>query len=86
MHILSPLFGETAAKDLMLEFLGIDVEYDDLKPKIICENCHKSLLAWMELKKKAAESEIVINYIASKKTVKLFSNASNEAKISQLHG
>lgn len=36
-------------------------------PKIICETCHKSLLDYKELKKKAAESQIVINYIAKKK-------------------
>jgi len=34
---------------------------------MICENCHKSLMSWIEMKKKAAESQIVINYIATKK-------------------
>ncbi|XP_050534809.1 zinc finger protein 91-like [Daktulosphaira vitifoliae] len=52
----------------MFELLGVKVEKDDIKPKIICENCHKSLLSWVEMKKKATESQIVINYIAKKFT------------------
>ncbi|XP_015374021.1 PREDICTED: zinc finger protein 808-like [Diuraphis noxia] len=67
VHILTPVAGEMRVKELMLELLGINVEINDIKPKIICENCYKTLLAWMEVKKKAGESEIVISYIASKK-------------------
>lgn len=43
------------------------MEKDDIKPKMICETCHKLLMDFIEMKKKAAESQIVINYIATKK-------------------
>lgn len=43
------------------------MESDDVKPKMICNYCAISLDSWETMKKKANESEIVINYIASKK-------------------
>ncbi|KAF0726231.1 zinc finger protein 271-like [Aphis craccivora] len=51
------------------ELLGIKIESNDIKPKIVCENCYKSLFSWFEMKKKAQESQIVINYIATKKVL-----------------
>lgn len=47
--------------------MNTQVDKDDIKPKIICENCHTALSNWTEMKSKAAESQIVINYIAKKK-------------------
>ncbi|KAL5236960.1 hypothetical protein ACI65C_004370 [Semiaphis heraclei] len=67
VNILTTGIEENWVKKLMSEFLKINVESNDVKPKIICEHCHKSLLASLKIKKKAAESEIIINYLASKK-------------------
>ncbi|XP_026805391.1 LOW QUALITY PROTEIN: zinc finger protein 184-like [Rhopalosiphum maidis] len=67
IHIFGSNNGGLKLNQQMIELLGIKVEKDDIKPKIICENCHKSLMSWIEMKKKAAESQIVINYIATKK-------------------
>ncbi|XP_025195258.1 zinc finger protein 91-like [Melanaphis sacchari] len=67
IHIFTPNDGGLKLNQQMIELLGIKVEKDDIKPKMICENCHKSLMSWIEMKKKAAESQIVINYIATKK-------------------
>jgi len=43
------------------------VEKNDVKLKIICKHCHDPIINWSEMKKKAAEAQIVINYIAKKR-------------------
>ncbi|CAI6343588.1 unnamed protein product [Macrosiphum euphorbiae] len=80
IHIFTPSDGEMNMNQLMIDLLGIEVEKDDIKPKMICEKCHRLIVDFIELKKKAAESQIVINYIAAKKfggvTIPGTSNAS----------
>ncbi|XP_050429546.1 zinc finger protein 888-like [Adelges cooleyi] len=66
LNIFTSTASDNGLSQNMTELLGVRVEKDDIKPKIICENCHKSLLSWVEMKKKATESQIVINYIAKK--------------------
>ncbi|CAH1724371.1 unnamed protein product [Aphis gossypii] len=86
IHIFTPNNGGLKLNQQMIDLLGIKVEKDDIKPKIICENCHKSLMSWIEMKKKAAESQIVINYIATKKfgvTIPGTSNASYSSPTSR---
>ncbi|XP_022182112.1 zinc finger protein Xfin-like [Myzus persicae] len=67
IHIFTPSNGELNMNQQIMELLGVKVEKDDIKPKMVCENCHTLLLSFIEMKKKAAESQIVINYIATKK-------------------
>ncbi|XP_026821150.1 zinc finger protein 84-like [Rhopalosiphum maidis] len=67
VHIFTAVNGDFILKKQLEELLGIKVEANDVKPKMVCDNCFKSLFSWYEMKKKAAESEIVINYIALKK-------------------
>ncbi|XP_001946201.2 zinc finger protein 33A [Acyrthosiphon pisum] len=80
IHIFTPSNGEINMNQQLIDLLGIKVEKDDIKPKMICEKCHSLLVDFIELKKKAAESQIVINYIATKKfggvTIPGTSNAS----------
>lgn len=45
----------------------MQIDKKDIKPKIICENCHRTLLSFKEMKKNALDSQVVINYIANKK-------------------
>ncbi|XP_025196835.1 zinc finger protein 136-like [Melanaphis sacchari] len=67
VHIFTTVNEDFKLKPQLEELLGIKVGSNDVKPKMICNNCYKSLFAWYEMKKKASESDIVINYIASKK-------------------
>uniref|UniRef100_A0A2S2NNN6 Zinc finger protein n=1 Tax=Schizaphis graminum TaxID=13262 RepID=A0A2S2NNN6_SCHGA len=67
VHIFTAVNGDFILKKQLEELLGIKVEAKDVKPKMVCDNCFKSIFNWYEMKKKAAESEIVINYIALKK-------------------
>ncbi|XP_022164751.1 zinc finger protein 84-like [Myzus persicae] len=52
--------------NLMSELLGIKIDFTDVKPRIVCEVCCSSLVSFYEFKAKAAESEIVVNYIATR--------------------
>ncbi|KAL5242427.1 hypothetical protein ACI65C_009837 [Semiaphis heraclei] len=67
IHIFNHSDGELNMCQQISELLGVKVEKDDIKPKLICETCHSLLITFNEAKKKAAESQIVINYIATKK-------------------
>ncbi|KAE9527904.1 hypothetical protein AGLY_012728 [Aphis glycines] len=67
LHILGTVEGNFELKQQFEELIGIQIEPNDDKPKIVCDNCYKSIFAWYEMKKKAKESEIVINYIATKR-------------------
>lgn len=67
LHVFKNKKSDFQLNPQIEELLGIKIESNDIKPKIVCENCYKSLLSWYEMKKKAQESQIVINYIATKK-------------------
>ncbi|XP_027845717.2 LOW QUALITY PROTEIN: zinc finger protein 271-like [Aphis gossypii] len=67
LHILGTVEGNFDLKQQFEELIGIQIESNDNKPKIVCDNCYKAIFAWYEMKKKAKESEIVINYIATKR-------------------
>ncbi|XP_001942803.2 zinc finger protein 37 [Acyrthosiphon pisum] len=67
VHIMTPIDGKLKSKKLVLDLLGIDIESDGVKPKMLCKCCFGSLDSFNQLKKKANENQIVVNYIAKKK-------------------
>ncbi|XP_025196234.1 zinc finger protein 493-like [Melanaphis sacchari] len=67
VNIFTSSIGDLTLRQKYEELLGIEIGSNDVKPKIICNNCYKSLSSWDKMKRKAAESETIINYIAVKK-------------------
>ncbi|KAL4127310.1 hypothetical protein QTP88_011486 [Uroleucon formosanum] len=64
------------------DIYGIKIENDAIKPKIICNNCENALYGWVEMKKRSAESAIVIDYLAkSKATPPVTSNARSNSSL-----
>ncbi|XP_060857860.1 uncharacterized protein LOC132935353 [Metopolophium dirhodum] len=58
------------------EMFGEKIEKEDIKPKIICENCLNDISKWAAMKKTYSESSIILNYLAkSKLTPPTTSNA-----------
>ncbi|XP_022181369.1 methyl farnesoate epoxidase-like [Myzus persicae] len=73
--VYTNIFGSTIKgfqlKDLILKCLGVEVNKDDNKPKIICIKCLKKVRKWTRIKRKADKSQHAIDCIATKKLEQL---------------